>query len=237
MTVANNVDAEEIAKFSTDWWNLQGTFQTLHAINPLRLNYINEKTGLLNKTVLDVGCGGGILAESMAKLGAKVTGIDMNKDALTAALSHQNQSGVHIEYLLMTAEQLAEKHAGQFDVVTCLELLEHVPDPTSLITACAQLVKPNGHVFFSTINRNVKSYLFAIIGVEYFLKLLPKETHHFAKFIRPSELAEWARKSELTPQEMVGITYNIFTKQYALTADVSVNYLMFFQRGDLSLQK
>ena len=224
----SNIDHEEVKKFSqlaNDWWNPQGELRTLHAINPLRLNYINEKAALNGKEVLDIGCGGGLLTEGMDKIGAKVTGIDMSEELLNIAKQHQTSSGTHVEYILSTAEAFALHHPKQFDVVTCLEMLEHVPDPISIIHAAAQLVKPNGHVFFSTINRNMKSYLFAIIGAEYLLKILPRHTHDFAKFIRPSELAEWARKEQLTMKDFTGISYQPLTKAYKLCPDIAVNYL------------
>lgn len=229
-----NVDKIEIAKFdklAADWWNPQGKLKTLHDINPLRLTYIDENASLKGKKVLDIGCGGGILAESMEKQGAQVTGIDLGEDALQAARLHQEKSKTHVNYLLTSAEEFAVTHANEFDVVTCLELLEHVPDPTSIINSAAKLVKPGGQVFFSTVNRNIKSYLFAIVGAEYLLKMLPKNTHDFAKFIRPSELAEWARKTGLVVKDIVGMTYNPFTKEYKLSKDVSVNYLIYLQRG------
>lgn len=224
-----NIDHAEIAKFSelsAHWWDRQGELKTLHEINPLRLNYINSQAPLHGKTVLDVGCGGGILAESMAKLGANVTGIDMSESALNVAKLHQHESGTHVEYFLSTAEQFAKDYENQFDIVTCLEMLEHVPNPLSIIQACARLVKPSGHLFFSTLNRNIKSYFFAIVGAEYILQMLPKNTHDFAKFIRPSELTEWSRNTGLKVVSITGITYNVFTKEYKLSADVSVNYLM-----------
>jgi 2-polyprenyl-6-hydroxyphenyl methylase/3-demethylubiquinone-9 3-methyltransferase len=225
----SNIDPAEIHKFSegaAHWWDKEGEFKPLHDLNPIRLDYINQRASLAHKKVLDIGCGGGILTESMAQLGAHVTGIDMSEAALTVAKLHQHESGVNIHYQLITAEKMAEEHPSEYDVVTCLEMLEHVPDPSSVIAACARLVKPGGDVFFSTLNRNMKSYLSAIIGAEYILKLLPKNTHDFAKFIRPSELSEWARKANLTIHHMTGLNYNIFTKKYALTTDVSVNYLI-----------
>jgi 2-polyprenyl-6-hydroxyphenyl methylase/3-demethylubiquinone-9 3-methyltransferase len=225
-----NYDESEINKFAglaNDWWNPQGKLKTLHEINPLRLNYINQSVSLQGKKVLDIGCGGGILAESMAKLGASVTGIDLCEPALAAARGHL-PSDLSIDYLCTSAEDFAKNPINiseQFDIVTCLELLEHVPDPASVIKAAADLVKPTGHIFFSTINRNIKSYLFAIIGAEYLLKMLPKNTHDFAKFIRPSELAAWSREAGLTTLHFKGITYSPFTKQYTLDDDISVNYL------------
>lgn len=226
---SQNIDPSEIEKFSASaahWWDLNGEFKPLHDMNPLRLNYINERAHLSGKTVIDVGCGGGILTESMAKLGAHVTGIDMSQAALNVANLHKMESEIEIEYVRTTAEEFALKRPAQYDVVTCLEMLEHVPDPNAVIRACAALVKPGGHVFFSTLNRNMKSYLFAIIGAEYILKLLPQATHDFAKFIRPSELSEWSRHAGLNIKDMIGIHYNIFTKKFSLGKDVSVNYLV-----------
>lgn len=224
-----NIDPNELAKFSegaAHWWDLHGEFKALHEINPLRVGYINQQAPLAGKTVLDVGCGGGILTESMAKLGATVTGIDMSEAALNVAKLHQHESGTAINYQLITAEELASQTPGIYDVVTCLEMLEHVPNPTSVVAACAKLAKPNSDLFFSTLNRNVKSYLFAVLGAEYFLKLVPKNTHDFAKFIRPSELSHWARMADLRVVEMIGMGYNPLTKHYFLTEDISVNYLM-----------
>lgn len=229
----HNVDQIEIDKFSSSaahWWDLEGEFKTLHQINPLRLNYINSRTPLAKQKVIDIGCGGGILTESMVALGAQVTGIDMSKAALDVAKLHQLESGLKIDYYLCTAEEMASKMEQQFDIVTCMEMLEHVPDPLSVIKACARLVKPGGHVYFSTINRNIKSYLFAIVGAEYVLKLLPKQTHDYAKFIRPSELAEWCRKSGLAVKNLAGISYNVFNKKFSVCEDVSVNYMGEFLR-------
>jgi len=224
-----NVDRIEISKFSEQaahWWDLNGQFKSLHDINPLRLNYINERAPLNGKSVIDIGCGGGILTESMAKLGARVTGIDMSEAALQVAKLHQLESGINVEYQLITAEQMAAQRPAQYDVVTCLEMLEHVPDPAAIVKACATLVKPGGHIFFSTINRNLKAYLFAVVGAEYILKLLPQATHDFAKFIRPSELEAWIRQTGLTVKDITGMSYNLFTKEYTLNSDVSVNYLV-----------
>jgi 2-polyprenyl-6-hydroxyphenyl methylase/3-demethylubiquinone-9 3-methyltransferase len=224
-----NIDLGEINKFSASaahWWEEQGEFKTLHDINPLRLNYINERAHLADKKVIDIGCGGGILTESMAKLGANVTGIDMSQTALNVAKLHQLETGIQSEYIHTTAEAIAKERPAQYDVVTCLEMLEHVPDPASVIRACSALVKPGGHIFLSTINRNPKAYLFAILGAEYLLKLLPAQTHDYAKFIKPSELAEWTRKVDLTLLDMTGITYNLFTKEFSLGKDISVNYLV-----------
>lgn len=228
-----NVDPNEIAKFSelsAHWWDPQGELRTLHEINPLRLNYINEQVSLNSKTVVDVGCGGGILTEGMAKLGATVTGIDMSESILKVAKMHLHESAVKVDYIHSTAEQLATEKNNHFDVVTCLEMLEHVPDPKAIVDACAKLAKPGGDLFFSTLNRNMKSYLFAIVGAEYVLKMLPKNTHDYAKFIKPSELAEWARGANLHVSGMIGITYHPLTKQYKLSPDVSVNYLIHFKK-------
>lgn len=224
-----NVDRAEIAKFealASRWWDRNSEFKPLHEINPLRTNWIDERVGLAGKKVLDVGCGGGILAEAMAQRGAQVTGIDMGEAPLAVARLHAEQSGVEVEYLQTPAEDIAAERAGQYDVVTCLEMLEHVPDPFSVIRACAALVKPGGQVFFSTINRNPKSFLFAIVGAEYVLRLLPRGTHEYAKLIRPSELAGWSRDAGLDVRDTTGMTYNPVTQVYKLNRDVSVNYLM-----------
>ena len=227
-----NKDQTEINKFSklaAHWWNPQGELKTLHDINPLRLSYINTHASIKNKKILDIGCGGGILAESMAKCGAEVTGIDLSEEVLRVAELHQQNNTTQVNYLLTSVEEFARDHAKEFDIVTCLELLEHVPDPISIVKAAAKLVKPNGQLFFSTINRTIKSYLFAIVGAEYLLKILPKNTHDFAKFIRPSELAEWARQANLTVNDIMGITYNPLTKQYQLNKNISVNYLLYLR--------
>lgn len=225
-----NVDLHEINKFekmASRWWDKSGDFKPLHDINPLRLDFILKHCkGLAGKRVLDVGCGGGILTESMAKEGAIVTGIDMGEMPLEVARLHLLESKLEVDYQQSTAEDFAEKHPQQFDVVTCLEMLEHVPDPSSVIEACKKLVKPNGHIFFSTINRNPKSYLFAIIGAEYLLNLLPKGTHDFKKFIRPSELELWARQSGIKFQHMTGMHYNPITKKYWLADNLDVNYIV-----------
>lgn len=229
-----NFDHKEVAKFeelAARWWDPESEFKPLHDINPLRLDYIDRKAGLAGKKVLDVGCGGGILAESMAQRGAVVSGIDMGEAPLAVARLHLLESGTEVDYRRVTAEELAEEQAGSFDIVTCMEMLEHVPDPASVIAACSRLVKPGGHVFFSTINRNPKSYLFAIIGAEYLLKLLPRGTHDFRKFIRPSELEAWARHADLELHEILGMTYNPFTRQYRLERDVAVNYLVHSTRN------
>lgn len=231
----NNIDTAEIAKFdalASRWWDPEGDFRPLHEINPLRLDYIRQRAGLDGSKVLDVGCGGGILAESMAQKGAQVTGIDMAEKPLGVARLHQAESGTDVEYLQSTAEDLATDRAGRYDIVTCLEMLEHVPSPASIISACCTLVKPGGDVFFSTINRNPKSFLFAIIGAEYVLNMLPKGTHEYEKLIRPSELESWARNAGLTLKGSIGMHYNPFTKEYSLGPNVDVNYLMHFRRTD-----
>lgn len=229
-----NADPQELDKFAqlaSRWWDPEGELKTLHQINPLRLQYIKDHAGLNGKSVIDIGCGAGILTESMAKAGAKVTGIDLNDTLIDVAKLHLQDTGAEAEYLTISAEEIAKQRPQQYDVVTCLEMLEHVPDPASVIQACASLVKPDGHVFFSTLNRNPKSYLFAIIGAEYFLKILPKNTHDYSKFIRPSELGAWARESNLQPKDITGINYNPFTKSFRLSNDVSVNYLLHAQKG------
>lgn len=225
-----NVDRAEIAKFEElahRWWDRHSEFKPLHDINPLRANYIDERSPVAGKLLLDVGCGGGILAEAMASRGAIVTGIDMGEAPLAVARLHQLESNVSVDYRKITAEDLAVAQPGAYDVVTCMEMLEHVPDPQSIIDACAKLCKPGGDLYFSTLNRNPKSYAFAILGAEYILKLLPKGTHDYAKFIKPSELAEWLRRADLQLCDMTGMLYNPLSKTYRLDArDVDVNYLM-----------
>jgi 2-polyprenyl-6-hydroxyphenyl methylase/3-demethylubiquinone-9 3-methyltransferase len=232
-TLQHNVDPNEINKFAAlaaRWWDPHSEFKPLHAINPLRLNYIDRRANLAGKRVVDIGCGGGILSEAMAQRGAQVMGIDMGEAPLTVARLHQHASGVTVDYQQLTAEQLAVQSPASFDVVTCMEMLEHVPDPGSVIQACSQLVKPGGHVFFSTINRNPKSFLFAIVGAEYLLNLLPKGTHEYRKFIKPSELDGWARQAKLIMRELTGMVYNPLTQRYSLGYDVAVNYLVHCQK-------
>ena len=230
MPKTQNVDPNEINKFeqlASRWWDRNSEFKPLHDINPLRANWIDNLAPLAEKTVLDVGCGGGILSESLAQRGAKVTGIDMGDAPLAVANLHKLESGVAVDYQKSTAEDFAVKHQQAFDTVTCLEMLEHVPDPSSVIKACADMVKPGGSVFFSTINRNPKSFLFAIVGAEYVLNLLPKGTHEYAKFIRPSEMATWIREAGLELDQMTGLVFNPFTKKYRLNErDVDVNYML-----------
>lgn len=233
MNTNSNVDPAELAKFSalaSRWWDPNSEFRPLHQINPLRLDWIDALASLKGKKVLDVGCGGGILAEAMAKLGADVKGIDLAEKPLKVAQLHGLESGVKVDYEAIAAEDLAAREASQYDVVTCMEMLEHVPDPAATIAACSKLVKPSGWVFFSTINRNPKSFLFAIIGAEYVLRLLPKGTHEYSKFIKPSELANAARDANLALQEMLGMSYNPITQVYSLGKDTSVNYLMAYRK-------
>jgi 2-polyprenyl-6-hydroxyphenyl methylase/3-demethylubiquinone-9 3-methyltransferase len=229
-----NADPAELAKFGAlahRWWDPTGDFKPLHDINPLRLDYIARRSrGLEGKHALDVGCGGGILAEAMATAGAKVLGIDLSDKALAVARLHQLESGVEVDYRLSTAETLAAEQPGRFEIVTCMELLEHVPEPASTIAACATLVKPGGLVVFSTINRNPKAYLFAVIGGEYLLRLLPRGTHDYARFIKPSELVGFARRAGLESDDLVGMTYNPLTRAYRLEADTSINYIATFRR-------
>ena len=230
MTQGMNVDPQEIAKFealASRWWDRSSEFKPLHEINPLRANYIDQHSPVAGKRLVDVGCGGGILAESMAQRGATVTGIDMGEAPLSVAKLHQRESGLEIHYLQSTAEQLAAKEAGNFDIVCCLEMLEHVPDPAAVVTACAELAQPGGALYFSTINRNPKAYVFAIVGAEHILQLLPAGTHEYDKFIKPSELASWIRDAGLVLEDMTGLTYNPLTKRYRLNPkDVSVNYMV-----------
>ena len=226
---SSNVDAAEIRKFSelaNRWWDPESEFKPLHQINPLRLEFINQRTPLDQLRVVDVGCGGGILSESMAVKGASVVGIDMGEAPLNVAKLHAMESGIDIEYRQITAEQLAEQEPEQFDVVTCLEMLEHVPDPSSIVSACAKLAKPGGAIYFSTLNRNPKSFLFAIVGAEYVLNLLPKGTHQYEKFIKPSELNAWVEAAGLKSQEITGMHYNPLFQSYSLGPGLDVNYLL-----------
>ena len=228
-------DPAEIHKFEAmahQWWDRNGVMKSLHDINPLRLSYLESRIALKDTKVLDVGCGGGILSEAMASLGAVVTGIDMGEAALGVARLHLKESGLNVDYQQATAEQFAETHTDRFDVVTCLELLEHVPDPASVVAACKTLVKPGGDVFFATLNRNLKSFLFAIIGAEYILGLVRKGTHTYGKFIKPAELRGWAVDSGLTFRDLTGLHYNPFLKKYSLGGNAHVNYLMHFRKMD-----
>ncbi len=230
-----NVDYTELAKFealASRWWDPNSEFKPLHEINPLRVGLIDGRVGLAGKRVLDVGCGGGILAESMTDLGAKVTGIDMGEAPLAVAKLHGMESGKEVDYRKTTAEQIAEEEPESFDAVTCMEVLEHVPDPSSTVSACARLVKPGGAVFFATLNRNPKSYLLAIIGAEYILRMLPKGTHDYAKFIRPSEMEMWGRRAGLELMELTGMSYNPLTRRYRLGRDLDVNYIATMHRAD-----
>ena len=224
-----NVDPAELRKFGElahRWWDPHGEFRPLHEINPLRLGWIESLAPLQGKDVLDVGCGGGILAEAMARSGARVTGIDLSDKPLKVAELHLHESRLDVQYEKISAEEMAKTHSNRFDAVTCMEMLEHVPDPASTVAACARLAKPGGRVFFSTINRNPKSYLFAVIGAEYVLKLLPRGTHDYARFIRPSELARWCREAGLRTLEMKGMTYNPVTQVYRLGENCDVNYAL-----------
>lgn len=229
MTEKINADPAELQKFATlahRWWDINSEFKPLHEINPLRLGYIDERAALRGKSVLDVGCGGGILSESMAALGATVTGVDLGEKALQVARLHSLESGVQVDYRLLSVEALAAQEPAGFDVVTCMEMLEHVPDPAAIVTACAQLVKPGGQVFFSTINRSLKAYLHAVIGAEYVLRLLPRGTHEYEKLIKPSELSAWTRHAGLTVRGLKGMGYQPLSRRYYLSDDVSVNYLL-----------
>ena len=231
-----NVDQQEIAKFealASRWWDHNGEFRPLHEINPLRANFIDQHSPVAGKSLVDVGCGGGILAESMAQRGAEVTGIDMGEAPLSVARMHGLESGVEVSYRQCTAEDLAAEEAGIYDIVCCLEMLEHVPDPGAVITACAALARPGGSLYFSTINRNAKAFAFAIVGAEHILKLLPAGTHEYAKFIKPSELAGWLREAGLVLESMTGLTYNPLTSRYRLNdRDVSVNYMVRASKPD-----
>lgn len=234
-SVVDNVDPAEIEKFeqlASRWWDPESEFAPLHRINPLRCDYINLHSPVKGLKVLDVGCGGGLICEALAQLGAEVTGIDMGEAPLTVARLHLLESGLDIDYRQMTAEQIAQEKAGHYDIVTCLEMLEHVPEPASVISACAELVKPGGDVYFSTINRNPKAWLFAIVGAEYLLQLLPRGTHEYDKLIKPSELDAWARAAGLATQKMIGLHYNPLTGQYKLGPGVDVNYMIHTIRPD-----
>lgn len=235
MTNSINVDPAEIKKFSdlaSRWWDKESEFKPLHEINPLRLDYIKQRAnGLKDKTVIDVGCGGGILADSMAQNGATVTGIDMGEAPLAVAKLHQLESGQSVDYLHSTAEQMACEKPARFDIVTCMEMLEHVPEPASIIAACSILVKPGGDLFVSTINRTAKAFAFAIVGAEYILNILPKGTHHYNKFIKPSEIDNWSRKNDLHLESIIGMHYNPLTKRYWLAEGVDVNYIMHFKKA------
>lgn len=228
-----NVDTQEIAKFEAvaeRWWDRNGEFKPLHDINPLRLNYINERTPLAGKKILDVGCGGGILSEGLAFRGADVTGIDMGQAPLDVARAHAQTQNLAIDYRQIPVEQLAAEMPGTFDIITCMEMLEHVPDPASVVKACAALVKPGGHVFFSTLNRNPKAYLLAIVGAEYVLNMVPRGTHDYLKFIKPSELASWARENDLAVKDISGLSVNPLTHQFKVGKDADVNYFMHTQK-------
>mgnify|MGYP003384660859 CR=1 FL=1 len=237
MTQSNsNVDPNEVAKFdalANSWWDLEGQSKPLHEINPLRLGFIEARSPLKDKHVIDVGCGGGILSEALAKADANVTGIDMGELALNIAKLHALEAELTVNYEHITAEEKAQQAAGEFDVVTCMEMLEHVPDPVSVIQACAALVKPGGDVFLSTLNRHPKAYLLAVVGAEYVMNMLPKGTHDYKRFIKPSEMAKWCRQAGLEVQDIAGLSYNPFTKVYSLGDDVKVNYLMHCKKAAL----
>jgi 2-polyprenyl-6-hydroxyphenyl methylase/3-demethylubiquinone-9 3-methyltransferase len=226
MTNADPLELEKFSELAHRWWDPTSEFKPLHDINPLRLDYVDKIVSIKNKHILDVGCGGGILAESMAARGAIVTGIDLAEKPLKVAELHLLESGQRVEYRKVSAEDLAREQPASYDAVTCMEMLEHVPDPADTVAACAALVKPGGHVFFSTINRNPKAYLFAVVGAEYLLRLLPRGTHDYARFIKPSELAALCRRAQLNIAELTGMTYNPFTQRYALESDASVNYIL-----------
>ncbi|MBT8133759.1 MAG: bifunctional 2-polyprenyl-6-hydroxyphenol methylase/3-demethylubiquinol 3-O-methyltransferase UbiG [Gammaproteobacteria bacterium] len=235
MSQSANIDPSEIKKFedlASRWWDEHGEFKPLHEMNPLRLNFINSGSPLEGKTACDIGCGGGILSESMARCGAITTGLDMGKAPLSVARLHAMESELEIDYQQITAEEFARHNPASYDIVTCMEMLEHVPDPASVINACYQLVKPGGSVYLSTINRNPKSYLFAIVGAEYMMKMLPRGTHDYARFIKPSELDEWARAAGLTLQDLKGVSYNLFTGLFSQSGDVDVNYMVRYTRPE-----
>jgi len=226
MTNADPIELEKFSLLAHKWWDPNSEFKPLHDINPLRLNYIDRHAGLAGKTVLDVGCGGGILSESMAGLNANVSGIDLSDKALQVAKLHLLESGQHVNYRKIAVEDLAAEQPGHYDIVSCMEMLEHVPDPQSIVAACAKLAKPGGWVFFSTLNRNPKSYLFAILGAEYVLKLLPRGTHDYARFIKPSELAQFCRNAGLSVTDLIGMSYNPLSQVYSLGSDTDVNYMI-----------
>lgn len=229
-----NADPREIAKFETlaqRWWDRNGEFKPLHDLNPVRINYINERTTLAGKKILDVGCGGGILSEGLAFRGADVTGIDLGQAPLEVARAHAASQGLSIHYRQIAVEQLAAEMPGQFDLITCMEMLEHVPDPASVVQACATLAKPGGQLFFSTLNRNPKAYALAIVGAEYLLDLVPRGTHDYLKFIKPSELARWARSAGLDVKNLNGLTVNPFTHTYRISRDADVNYFLHAQKN------
>lgn len=229
----SNVDLSEIKKFdefSKDWWDPNGSMKPLHQLNPLRLNFIKDHADISGKTVLDVGCGAGLLSEAMARDAAIVTGIDLGEDVIKVAKDHAEIQRVMVDYQCIAAESIAQSHPEQFDVVTCMEMLEHVPDPAAIIKACADSLKPGGKLFVSTLNRNVKSYLGAIVAAEYLLKMLPKGTHEYAKFIRPSELTAWTKAAGLRFGDLKGITYKPFSDAYHLSNDVSINYLAYYEK-------
>ncbi|MCL4143317.1 UNVERIFIED_CONTAM: hypothetical protein GTU68_043969 [Idotea baltica] len=233
MTTANNVDPIEVAKFdalASNWWDLNGESKPLHDLNPHRLAFIKNHCELQNQSAIDVGCGGGILTEALVKSGANTTGIDMGEMALNVAKLHSLEAGLVINYQQITAEEMAKQSAEQYDVLTCMEMLEHVPDPASVIQACTDLVKPGGHLFFSTLNRHPKAYLLAVLGAEYVMNMLPKGTHDYKRFIKPSEMAKWCRQSGLTVRDLKGLSYNAFNQSFQLSDDVKVNYLMHCQR-------
>lgn len=233
-THTDNLDPAEIAKFdalASRWWDRNSEFRPLHEINPLRLGFIEQHVSLEGSKVIDVGCGGGILSEGMARRGASVTGIDMAPAPLSVAKLHLLESGLEVDYRQIPVEEMAQEAAGTFDAVTCLEMLEHVPDPASVIRACATLLKPEGHLFLSTINRNAKAYAMAVLGAEYILKLLPRGTHDYRKFLKPSELAAWARDAELELCHLTGMSYNPLTRKYRLCSDVDVNYLVHLRKN------
>jgi 2-polyprenyl-6-hydroxyphenyl methylase / 3-demethylubiquinone-9 3-methyltransferase len=235
--VQGNVDAAEIAKFeklASRWWDRNSEFKPLHDINPLRCGFIDSKVQLVGKQVLDIGCGGGILSEAMAQRGAQVTGIDMGEAPLAVARLHLLESKLEVNYEKAEAAVYAQRHPARFDVVTCLEMLEHVPDPAAIVSACFALLKPGGDLFVSTINRNPKSWLFAVVGAEYVLRMLPRGTHDYAKFIKPSELAGWARSAGFMQGELTGMSYNPLTRRYSLGPDVDVNYLMHLRKPESS---